>query len=377
MPTFVSDNARIPVTAQGVVTIPAKYYGTANITVSMEAEGIYNAAQIVVTVNVGPDKPSVSNLTAGSNSLTVKWKKTAGASGYEIQYSGLKNFSLSKTVRANRSSAVSKTVKSLTRDATYYVRVRSFRNVNGVRAYSPWSSTKSIEITKGKAAPTLPALQGLRLTPDLNYKTVKARMVAEWTAAEDAAGYEIGYRYKKTDGKWSSWSVAAVDGNKPMGRVSVKHGVQYAFRVRAVKRLADGSPIYSAWSASKSGMASFEPQLYTYCYTTNTREYYIPVVIQNVGVVPFTIEKNAKFVYLYAPSNKYDLIMYAYITEEMDTPREATSLTLAPGKTAVVYYRMKGFYQDFYLDKSSMVTFNLTCEGLKYTALAYSQDYEG
>ncbi len=45
-------------------------------------------------------------------------------------------------------STVSKTISSLTKGKTYYVRIRTYKTVSGTKYYSAWSSTKSVKISK-------------------------------------------------------------------------------------------------------------------------------------------------------------------------------------------------------------------------------------
>lgn len=78
--------------------------------------------------------------------VVLKWKKSANAQGYQIQLSPKKNFSSS--VKKYMVSGYAKTSKMITKLAskkTYYVRVRSYRKVNGTYKYGKWSSTKKVK----------------------------------------------------------------------------------------------------------------------------------------------------------------------------------------------------------------------------------------
>ncbi len=372
-PVFSSDSDRITVDDQGVVTIPAEFYGMAHITVSLPGEGVYNDTSVIVCVYAGTAKTTLSSLTAGKNSVSVKWKKVSGAAGYEIQYSALKDFSRAKTVTVAKGSTVSKTVKKLTKGVTYYFRVRSYRMAAGVKTYSAWTSAKSIRVTNGSDAPSLDKITGLKIKPQLNWSAVTASVTAQWARSDKAEEYEISYRYMSASGKWTSWKTVSA-GTETLKKISVKHGFKYSFRVRGMKRQADGTPIYSPWSSAKTTTAFFTPEVYTYCYTDNSNRYSIPVVIQNTGVVPMTINKKATFTELNNPNLKnYPLVMYA--TDKINAPQEATSITLAPGKAAVIYYKAKNNDVDFFLDRNTVIRISFTCDGQEYYAWAYSQDY--
>jgi hypothetical protein len=174
-------------------------------------------------------------------------------------------------------------------------------------------------------------------------------------------------------GKWTSRKTVSA-GSETLKKISVKHGFKYSFRVRGMKRQADGTPIYSPWSSAKTTTAFFTPEVYTYCYTDNSNRYSIPVVIQNTGVVPMTINKKATFTELNNPNLKnYPLVMYA--TDKINAPQEATSITLAPGKAAVIYYKAKNNDVDFFLDRNTVIRISFTCDGQEYYAWAYSQNY--
>ncbi len=90
---------------------------------------------------------SVKN--ASSKKLTVKWKKNSKASGYQIQYSTSSTFAKgNKTVMVSGSSKISKTIAKLTKNKTYYVRIRAYKTISGKTYYSAWSSVKKVKIKK-------------------------------------------------------------------------------------------------------------------------------------------------------------------------------------------------------------------------------------
>ncbi len=85
--------------------------------------------------------------SASSKKLTVKWKKNSKASGYQIQYSTSSTFAKgNETVKVSGSSKISKTISKLTKNKTYYVRVRAYKTVSGKTYYSAWSSVKKAKV---------------------------------------------------------------------------------------------------------------------------------------------------------------------------------------------------------------------------------------
>lgn len=90
---------------------------------------------------------SVKN--SSSKKITVKWKKTTKVTGYQIQYSTSKTFSSgNKTKKVLGASKTSVTISSLKKGKTYYVRIRTYKTVNGKTYYSAWSSKKAVKVSK-------------------------------------------------------------------------------------------------------------------------------------------------------------------------------------------------------------------------------------
>ena len=82
--------------------------------------------------------------------LKVSYKKTAKVSGYEIQVATNKKFTKNlKTIRVYGASKTSAVVNGLKGGKKYYVRVRTFRNINNNVSYSSaWSKLSSKTVNK-------------------------------------------------------------------------------------------------------------------------------------------------------------------------------------------------------------------------------------
>lgn len=97
-----------------------------------------------------PKGITLSKLTAQSKGFTATWKKPAGdylthTTGYEIQYALDSKFKKSpKTVSVTKNTTVTKKVTKLKAKTKYYVRIRTYRTIDGKKAYSPWSKAKTI-----------------------------------------------------------------------------------------------------------------------------------------------------------------------------------------------------------------------------------------
>lgn len=91
----------------------------------------------------GVSSVSVSALLGG---FSASWdKQTDNTAGYELQYSQNSNFSSAKTVSVGKNTTNSQKVTGLSRNKTYYVRVRTYRFAfDGMKICSDYTSAKSV-----------------------------------------------------------------------------------------------------------------------------------------------------------------------------------------------------------------------------------------
>lgn len=98
------------------------------------------------TETVKPKKTSIKKLSKGKKKFTVTWAKVSGVKGYQIQYSSDKKFKKNnKSVTVTKQKTTKATVKKLKSKKNYYVRVRTYKTVNGKKIYSSWSKVKSVK----------------------------------------------------------------------------------------------------------------------------------------------------------------------------------------------------------------------------------------
>ncbi len=92
-------------------------------------------------------KVKVASAKAGKKSIKVTWKKVKGIKGYQIQYSTNKKFKKgNKTITVKSTKSTSATIKKLKSKKKYYVRMRTYKIVNGKKVYSAWSKAKSVKV---------------------------------------------------------------------------------------------------------------------------------------------------------------------------------------------------------------------------------------
>ena len=140
---------KVTVTYKGK-TVSSKYYtvsyknnkNVGNASVTVTGKGKYKACSGKASFKIILKPGNISELKAGKKSASVKWSKISGAAGYQLQYSTSKKFSKSKTVKISGTAKNKQTIKSLSSQKTYYVRIRAYKTVNGKKWYGAWSKSK-------------------------------------------------------------------------------------------------------------------------------------------------------------------------------------------------------------------------------------------
>lgn len=100
----------------------------------------YATRVIYRTYKIVPKATKIKSHKAKKGAITLKWKKQDAR--YEIQYSTHKN--MKNAVKKKFKTATSTTLKHLSRKKYYYVRIRTYKIVNGKYIYSAYSSIRKI-----------------------------------------------------------------------------------------------------------------------------------------------------------------------------------------------------------------------------------------
>ena len=99
-----------------------------------------------VTVTSKPKSASIKKAKGKNKAIELTWGKVASVSGYEIQVATDKKFKKNKkTVTVKKQKTTKTTVKKLKAKKKYYVRIRTYKTVNGKKVYSAWSKVKSVK----------------------------------------------------------------------------------------------------------------------------------------------------------------------------------------------------------------------------------------
>ena len=92
-----------------------------------------------------PAKTKVQKISAGKKSITAQSKKVAGVSAYQVQIATNKKFSKNKKIFKVSKKSTKVKIKKLKAKKVYYVRVRSYKKVNGKKVYSKWSTVRKVK----------------------------------------------------------------------------------------------------------------------------------------------------------------------------------------------------------------------------------------
>lgn len=146
---YSSSSKSVKVDKKGMITIAAKFTGSARITIRSSATAGYNAATNHITVTVNP---AGTTLTTAKNlsgrKAQITWKKNGYVTGYEIQYSVNKNFRSGSKKTVPGASKTKYTLTKLQKNKTYYVRIRTYKKSGTKKYYSSWSKVKAVRIRK-------------------------------------------------------------------------------------------------------------------------------------------------------------------------------------------------------------------------------------
>lgn len=99
-----------------------------------------------ISFRILPKTVKISSLKVKDGNLTLKWKKGKEINGYEINYSLKKDFLEYEAVAVRKSDKTQTVIKNLSKNKTYYFRIRTYKKTKNRWYYSEWSPVKSIKI---------------------------------------------------------------------------------------------------------------------------------------------------------------------------------------------------------------------------------------
>lgn len=129
-----------------------KNVGKASAVVTLK--GNYSGSK-TVTFKINPKGTSLSKVTKAKKAATDEWTKQSAKmsssriTGYQIQLATNSKFTKNKkTVTVKGYSKTSKKVTGLKGGKKYWVKIRTYKTVNGTKYYSPWSKVKTVKTKK-------------------------------------------------------------------------------------------------------------------------------------------------------------------------------------------------------------------------------------
>ena len=112
--------------------------------VTIKFKGEYSGSKNLYFTIV-PKGTNLTKVSSNKNGFELKWKmQKDSVTGYQVQYSTSKSLKNAKTLNVGKNSITTKKITGLKNKKRYYVRIRTFKIVNGTRYYSTWNGTKSV-----------------------------------------------------------------------------------------------------------------------------------------------------------------------------------------------------------------------------------------
>ena len=234
-----------------------KNVGTASVYVY--GKGNYSGT-LSAKFDIVPAKQQIQKLETRYKGFYIDWAQKGSATGYDVEYSvnANMNSAASRHLTANKPDTL--TVSGLAGDKTYYVRVRSYTNVNGKVYYGTWSDVKSIktannDITKASVSGiSTKAFTGKAITQNV---TVKVR----GTVLKNGTDYTVSYSNNKKVGK----ATVKITGKGKYGGVITKTFKINPAKQQIQKLTAKSKAFFVDW-AQKGSATGYEIQ-----YATNSK----------------------------------------------------------------------------------------------------------
>ena len=234
-----------------------KNVGTSNVYVY--GKGNYSGS-LSAKFDIVPAKQQIQKLETKYKGFYIDWAQKGSATGYDVEYSVNANMSgaVSKHLTANKPDTL--TVSGLSGDKTYYVRVRSYTNVNGKVYYGAWSDIKSIKTANNDIAKasvsgiSTKAFTGKAITQNVTVKVGN-------TVLKNGTDYTVSYSNNKNVGK----ATVKITGKGKYGGVITKTFKINPAKQEIQKLTAKSKAFFVDW-AQKGSATGYEIQ-----YATNSK----------------------------------------------------------------------------------------------------------
>ena len=228
-------------------------------TVKITGKGNYSGS-LSAKFDIVPAKQQIQKLETKYKGFYIDWAQKGSATGYDVEYSVNSNMSgaVSKHLTANKPDTL--TVSGLSGGKTYYVRVRSYTNVNGKVYYGAWSDVKSIKTANNDIAKasvsgiSTKAFTGKAITQNVTVKIGN-------TVLKNGTDYTVSYSNNKKVGK----ATVKITGKGKYGGVITKTFKINPAKQQIQKLTAKSKAFFVDW-AQKGSATGYEIQ-----YATNSK----------------------------------------------------------------------------------------------------------
>ncbi len=230
----VEDNSVDTIAFQSGLVVGRTYYIRVRAYKLIDGKKVYGEWSEITTKTLVSDSPVITGINAlSSNKLSASFEYDGEADGYQVNYCSKPTFVGGLSVNTTENTA--SFTRGLVAGRTYYVRVRSYKEINGVTYYGQWS-----EVVTHTLLPQKPVITAISAPSS---RTIKV----SWKKDSAVTGYQVNYASKDTFvGGLTASTTSPTDTTVSFTKGLVK-GRTYSIRVRAYKT-TDGVTVYGEWS---------------------------------------------------------------------------------------------------------------------------------
>ena len=186
-----------------------------------------------------PKATAISSIKSEANGFTVNWSKVAETTGYQIQYSTRSDFNGAATVYGGATNTTSKTITGRAAGTKYYIRVRTYKNVNGAYTWGNWSSAKAVTTPAKPKATVISSVSG-----------VSCGFTVKWNKVAETTGYQIQYS-TRSDFKGAATVYGGATNTTSKTITGRAANTKYYVRVRTYKNISNNY-VWGSWSSAKA-----------------------------------------------------------------------------------------------------------------------------
>lgn len=111
--------------------------------VKYDGTNFWGEASSAITASTKPAKAAIGSVSKTSSAIRLNWKKTAGASGYQIQRYKSGKWVTVKTITSG--STLTYRMSGFSGSTSYKFRIRAYRKVNAKTLYGDWSTSVTVK----------------------------------------------------------------------------------------------------------------------------------------------------------------------------------------------------------------------------------------